>query len=205
MFGMGNTRDRHVTWPRDMHISINEHAQPLKILLFIRHAWSIAQDLKIPELSPPPAPGESRIPDSPSREEWEDRWKKEWNRTWVWYDTRAPQMAPVSQEEMQKLSRPGQELHPVVPPFWPVEYGTTGFDQTAFGIWDKLTLPVVPDIGVRGSTQALIDAWQDGLRTIIVLPYQGYFANRRNDTHLVISAETRRSPELFTQALRSWQ
>ena len=112
-------------------------------------------------------------------------------------------MLNVSQEEMLNVSHPGRDLHPVVPPFWPVEYGTTGLDQTAFSIWDKLTLPAIPDLGMNDSTPALIDAWRSGLRTIIVLPYERYSADRRNDAHLLISVEAKQSSELFTRGLAS--
>jgi hypothetical protein len=199
MWGMG--LKRRVAWPREMRITIEDHVQHLKMLLFIRQAWMIAQDVAIPELSPAPDIGTSHIPEPPSREVWEDRWKREWDRSWAWYDTRKIQDAAISQDEMRDISRPGQGLHPIVPPFWTVEYGTDGFDLTAFNTWDRMTLPTFPSRAERDSTPALVAAWRDGLTTIIVLPYSGYFAKRLNHNHLVVSAETRQSPELYSRAL----
>jgi hypothetical protein len=199
MWGMG--LKRRVAWPREMRITIEDHVQHLKMLLFIRQAWMIAQDVAIPELSPAPDIGTSHIPEPPSREVWEDRWKREWDCSWAWYDTRKIQDAAISQDEMRDISRPGQGLHPIVPPFWTVEYGTDGFDLTAFNTWDRMTLPTFPSRAERDSTAALVAAWRDGLTTIIVLPYSGYFAKRLNHNHLVVSAETRQSPELYSRAL----
>jgi hypothetical protein len=47
-------------------------------------------------------------------------------RSWAWFNIRAVPDAPFAQEEMREISRPGQDLHPLVPPFWPVEYGEDG-------------------------------------------------------------------------------
>ncbi|THJ64989.1 hypothetical protein E8P82_13470 [Arthrobacter echini] len=184
-----------------MRIATDCHAQNLKMLLFIRQAWVIAQDVPLPELSPAPDVGASHIPTTPPREVWENRWKREWNRIWAWYDSRKVRGAAISQEEMQDISRPGQELHPIVPPFWSVEYGTDGLDLTAFTTWDEMTLPVLPLRTARAATPALVAAWRDGLTTIIVLPYSGYFAERLSTSHLVVSAETRQDPDLYSRAL----
>ncbi len=201
MWGMG-LRWRAV-WPKEMTIRIDDHAQNLKMLLFIRQAWMIAQDIEIPELSPVPATGASKIPASASREVWDERWKQQWDRSWDWFNVSTVQNEPISQEEMQKLSSPGQELHPIVPPFWPVEYGEDGVDLVAFNTWDKQTTPNFPSRSEQDSLPALVKAWQDGLTTIIVLPYLGYFAQRLNGSHLVISAETRNDPKLYTEALQT--
>jgi hypothetical protein len=101
MWGMG--LKRRVAWPREMRITIEDHVQHLKMLLFIRQAWMIAQDVAIPELSPAPDIGTSHISEPPSREVWEDRWKREWDRSWAWYDTRKIQDAAISQDEMRDI------------------------------------------------------------------------------------------------------
>lgn len=199
----GIRHKRGTVWPEDMAIRIDDHAQNLKMLLFIRQAWMIAQDIEIPELSPVPSIGASKIPESARREVWDERWKQEWGRSWAWFNVSRVQDAPLSQEEMQNLSSPGQGLHPIVPPFWPVEYGEDGLDLVAFSAWDRQTMPDFPSSSEQDSLPALVKAWQDGLTTIIVLPYLGYFAQRLNDSHLVVSAETRIDPELYTRALQT--
>ncbi|MBD8045437.1 hypothetical protein H9638_16660 [Arthrobacter sp. Sa2BUA2] len=186
-----------------MTIIIDDHAQNLKLLLFVRQAWMVAQDVQVPALSPVAATGTSKIPESASREVWDERWKQQWNRSWAWFNVSTVQDAPLSQEEMRNLSRPGQDLHPIVPPFWTVEYGDEGLDLGAFNTWDRQTMPNFPSRSERDALPALVKAWQHGLTTIIVLPYLGYFAHRLNGSHLVISAETRNDPKLYAEALQT--
>lgn len=201
MWGVGLFR--RFAWPKDMTIRIDDHAQNLKMLLFIRQAWMVAQDIEIPELSPVAATGASKIPESASFEVWDERWKQQWDRSWAWFNVSTVQDAPISQYEMQNLSRPGQDLHPFVPPFWTVEYGEEGVDLAAFNSWDRQTLPTFPSRSERDSLPALVKAWKDGVTTIIVLPYRGYFAQRLNGSHLVISADTRNDPRLYAEALQT--
>lgn len=184
-----------------MKISVDGHPQHLTMLLFIRHAWAIAKDTDIPELSPVPAIGKSRIPSHPDRDIWEARSKTAWERSWAWYANRTAEASQPTQEEMHNLSRPGQDLHPVVPPFWAVEHGTAGFDLEAFNTWDRLIQPPFPSRSERNSTTALVEAWEGGLKVITVLPYRGYFAQRLSESHLVVSAETRQNQELYNRAV----
>lgn len=106
MWGMG--LNRRVAWPQGMRIIIEDHVQNIKMLLFIRQAWSMAQDMDIPGLSPAPDIGNSRIPDESGREVWEQRWKREWDRSWAWFDSRKIQDSPIPQDEMRDISRPGR-------------------------------------------------------------------------------------------------
>jgi len=43
---------------------------------------------------------------------------------------------------------------------------------------------------------------QGGLDTVIVLPYEGYFAQRLSRRHLIVSAAVRNDPEHYGRALR---
>jgi hypothetical protein len=181
-----------------LQISIDIHAQPLKMLLFIRHVWSLTEELNLPELSPAPEIGRSALPDTENKQVWDHRWAQEWSRAWEWYDSRESQRAPLSKEEMLRISRPGQPLHPVVPPFWMTEYGPAGIDRDAFMDWDHLTTALEPNPYPK---LPLLDAWQRGIRNITVLPYAGYFAERRSATHLVVSQNTMRDRAQFLKAL----
>jgi hypothetical protein len=183
---------------KQTQISIDNHAEPLKMLLFIRHAWSLTEELNLPELSPAPEIGKSALPDTENKHVWDHRWAQEWSRAWEWYDTRESQRAPIPPEEMIRISRPGQPLHPVVPPFWMTEYGPVGFDREAFMNWDRLTMALKPNPYPK---LPLLDAWQSGIRNITVLPYFGYFAEHRTATHLVASENTMKDHAQFLNAL----
>lgn len=195
---------RRDTWPSDMVITVDEHVQNLKMLLFVRQTWSLALDLNIPELSPVPETGHSQIPESPSRAVWEMLWKREWDRAWAWYDIRSDREAAPTQDEMRDFSRPGQDLNPLMPPFWTAEHGEDGLDWAAFETWDRKTTPIPPINVEFDHIPTLVSAWQAGLTNVIVLPYRGFFAHRLNASHLVVSAETRHNPESYDRALSGW-
>ena len=106
---------RGSSWPHDMTIAVDEHPLSLNLLLFVRHAWALAADVEIPELAPSPDPGTSRVPESASIAEWEDRWRIAWTRAWDWYKIADPDRGKPTQEIMQQVMRPGQDLHPLSP------------------------------------------------------------------------------------------
>ena len=193
MFGTG---PKGLKKASHLQINIDNHVQPLKVLLFVRYAWSLTAEPNLPELSPAPVTGTSALPDTENRQVWNRRWTQEWHRTWEWYDSRESQRGPISQEEMIRVSRPRQPLHPTVPPFWMTEYGAAGIDRDAFMKWDRLTTVPNPYLKLP-----LLDAWQRGIRNITVLPYFGYFAERRNATHLVASENTMKDHARFLEAL----
>lgn len=195
MFGI-RTRELNGP-PHGMYFSVDSHAQPLKMLLFVRCAWTLAQELDIPDLYPAPDVGSSALPDDETKEIWEQRWVREWERAWEWYDTREAQTAPISREEMGRLSRSGQPLNPAVPPFWVTEYGMAGLDWAAFCRWDELTTTTDSSFIPKLKASEIRSA---GIRNITVLPYSGYFAERRNVTHLVVSGETIKDTDLFRRA-----
>lgn len=128
-------------------------------------------------------------------------WKREWDRAWAWYDICGPRESALAQDEMRNISHPGQDLNSLMPPPWTVEHGEDGIDWAAFEAWDRQTTPIPPINVEFGHVLALVSAWHDGLTNVIVLPYRGFFAHRLNSSHLVVSFETRRSPELYDRAL----
>jgi hypothetical protein len=134
---------------------------------------------------------------------WNERWRVAWNRAWDWYNVQDEDRTKhPTQEIMREVLRPDQELHPLVPPLWTVEYDWDGLDQAAFNRWDRSLSPLTPKDEERKNLPDLIPAWESGLDTVIVLPYDGYFAKRITRRHLVVSAMTRNDPDTYSQALR---
>ena len=70
-------------WPHDMVISVDQ-PNNLLTLLFVRDVWDIARDMDIPALAPPPTPGNSMRPESPSPDVWSERWVETWHAAWAW-------------------------------------------------------------------------------------------------------------------------
>lgn len=190
-------------WPHDMVISVDDHPLSLNLLLFVRHGWSIAREVDIPELTPTPDPGASQMPASASVAEWTDRWRIVWDRAWDWYKIQDPDMQNhPTQEIMRQVLQPGQKLHPLIPPLWTTEYDWDGLDPEAFNNWHGDLIPAVPNDAERKNLSDLIPAWESGVDTIIVLPYAGYFAKRISPRHLAVSAATRNEPTTYSRALR---
>ena len=191
-------------WPHDMVIRVDENPNNVCLLLFIRSAWGIASDADVPLLDSEPGPGNSILPSSGSAEEWSARWKREWVKAWEWYPLSDLHPRPTSRL-LRSLSRPGQLLHPALPPFWQAEWGDDGIDGAAFNRWLAALRPdplvALEEQPERVCLDALIAAWNAGLETIVTLPYKGYFAERISARHLVVSDATRADRESYNRAL----
>lgn len=188
-------------WPNDMLIRVNDDPHHLTLLLFVRQAWSMAGDLNIPALSPVPDCGHCRMPESADASTWARRWKTSWDQAWSWYQIEDPTHHPTP-AEMRASGDPSQGLNPLIPPFWTQQYEWEGLDREAYQAWDQSLIPKFPYDAERRSLQELIPTWKSGIDTVIVLPYEGYFAHRQSLRHLVVSAATRNSPEHYSRALR---
>jgi hypothetical protein len=201
-------------WPAGMAISVDDTPHHLTILLFARHAWGIAADAAVPPLDPVPHPGHSLLPGSVDKSGWDARWHRAWRRAWDWYEVQEqdPTIHPTP-GLIRELTRPGQDLNPLIPPLWQSDYGWDGIDAEAFNAWERECSPhaygrpriwpgrpaaVLPE---PRSLPALIAAWEGGLDTVIVLPYAGYFARRITKRHLAVSAATRNDPASYNRAL----
>ncbi|MET3810201.1 hypothetical protein [Arthrobacter sp. UYEF3] len=202
----------HNPWPRGMAIRVDATPHHLAVLLFIRHAWGIAADADVPRLDPLPAVGGSAIPDTAPRAEWDARWRRAWVRAWDWYSVQEPDpTVHPTPGYIRAVSRPGQDLDPLIPPFWQADYGWEGIDPHAYNAWEQRCSPdafAVPRRRAAASPEAqslpaLTAAWQGGVDSVIVLPYEGYFARRVTSRHLAVSAATRDDPGAYSRALRT--
>lgn len=187
-------------WPREMVIRVNEDPHHLTLLLFVRQAWSIAGDVDIPPLKPVPDCGGSRMPASADASTWGKRWKTAWDEAWSWYQIEDPMHHPTP-SEIHEAEHTGHGLNPFIPPFWTRQYEWDGLDHDAYQAWDQSLAPKFPHHFERRSLHELIPAWRSGIDTIIVLPYEGYFAQRLTHRHLVVSADVRNNPEHYSRAL----
>lgn len=72
-----------------------------------------------------------------------------------------------------------------------------------FESWRQSLQPKIEDDPERDVIPSLIPARESGLTTIVQLLYSGYFGERINREHLVVSAETRHDAQLFSRALKA--
>lgn len=200
------------TWPQGMAIRVDETPHQLSVLLFIRHAWEVAVDVDVPRLDPQPDVGFSRIPETAAPAEWDARWRRAWKRAWDWYSVEEsdPTIHPTP-EYIRAASQPGHGLDPLIPPFWQADHGWAGIDAGAYTAWEMACSPEAffpsrrraTDSPEPQSLPALTAAWESGLDTVVVLPYEGYFARRITARHLAVSAATRNEPAAYSRALRA--
>ncbi|MEO2129631.1 MAG: hypothetical protein ABGX78_00095 [Microbacterium sp.] len=189
-------------WPHDMVISVDQ-PNNLLTLLFVRDVWDIARDMDIPALAPPPTPGNSMRPESPSPDVWSERWVETWHAAWAWYvDGGGIQYRDAARIDPQAALA---DLAAHLPPMWETQYGSEGIDRDALWQWMQ-TLHDLPrpldEAPERRGLSDLIGAWRDGIESIIVLPYGIDFSRRITSQHLVVSSMTRDDPALYGQALR---
>lgn len=173
-----------VRWPRDMIISVDERS-PLLHLLYDYAALRLENTRDIPPLISVPPP--LNTPDESSALA-QHRWESAWDSARRWYRTSSagfpPAPAPYPEDDAPQRAR--------------------GDEEARFR-WFNDVAPVEltpPNKGPEWMClDTLIPAWQEGLETILVLPYRGFSAERLSARVLLISPATRHSPSAFRAAL----
>ncbi|MET0989288.1 MAG: hypothetical protein ABWY54_01445 [Glaciihabitans sp.] len=190
-------------WPGDMRITMSDANNQL-YLLFVRSAWRI-EHTGVPELEVEPDVGASARPPGVDRLEAQSRWRSEWELAWRDFEPRPAGVGIPDAKTQQLLDTLSDEELWRATSTRPSEYWAAGVDLDAFAAWKisrrpDRTLPLAqhPE---RVSVSALIAAWRTGLTEIIELPFAGYYAERVDRERLIVSAFTRRDPELYTRAL----
>ena len=189
-------------WPQDMQFNVEECWPPLIFLLFVRSAWQLEIG-SVPKLDSEPDTGTSRRPVDLDTDAAVQRWLAEWRRAWSHFDAAEPTVG-IPDEEIQRLldTLTDEELWAATATStWPSDFWNAGIDQEACEMW-RTTMPAA--LGALPENRvipALVTAWQGGLTTIIQLPYLGFFAQRINRQHLVVSRTTRNDPEMLALAL----
>lgn len=207
---ISTTPDPGNPWPRDMVLTIENHAHTLFDLLWVREAWAldpVGEDL--PPLlvdTPDPEPDGSGV----DRARWSAAWPELWRACLA---HAASERDPRAIERLHDPSIPQAErralLEQVTGPSWRDEFGDTAFTER-YRAWtsarfDEITAPAAlhrsPE---RESLEQLVPAWRAGLTTIVEIPCRGTFTRRVGPHGLVVTAETRSDPDGYAAALSSF-
>ena len=189
-------------WPHDMQLNVEECWSPLIFLLFVRSAWRLEIDA-VPRLDSEPDPGTSQRPDDLDENAAVQRWLAEWRRAWTHFETADPAIGTPDVATQRLLDTLTDHELWAATSTWPSDFWNSGIDRDAYDMW-RTTMPApLGDLPENRVIPALVDAWKGGLTTIIQLPYRGFFAQRINREHLVVSRTTRNDPEMLARALET--
>ncbi|MFJ3380671.1 hypothetical protein ACIPJ2_09690 [Curtobacterium sp. NPDC090217] len=207
---ISTTPDPGNPWPRDMLLTIENGAQTLLDLLWVREAWAldpVGEDL-------PPV-----LVDTPDRETGGSgadraRWSVAWPALWGACLAHAgSQPDPRAIERLHDPSIPQAErralLEQVSGPSWRDEFGDAAFtrryDEWTSARFDEITSPeVLRRSPERERLEQLVPAWRAGLTTIVEIPCRGTFTRRVGPYGLLVTAETRSEPDGYAAALSSF-
>ncbi len=183
-------------------LDVDDHAQAIRMLLYIRHAWHLAEELPLPQLHPAPETGSSAMPRETDPKLWEQRWRQTWLDAWG-AQTQGSYRAPGTAQILAATEHLSEN------DFWTAKYSTAGLNWAAFQRWEQMFDPAFglgldPVLRSPAVHPVLLAAWERGLRKLTVVPWAGFCVYRLSDSHLVTSFGTAASRPLLTRALAEW-
>ena len=188
-------------WPGDMLIAV-ETPKPLMLLLFVRSVWQL-DDNGVPPLESQPEAGSTRAPDALDRADANARWAVDWARA---FEVVAPGRAQIGEPDAATRLLLDADLNwdELLQGVSTTAFWSTGLDHEALWAWERSVRRPARE-GVLGpeheAVEWLVPVWRSGLRSIVELPFAGYYAQRVDREHLVVSNATRNDPELYSLAL----
>ncbi|MGJ4843578.1 hypothetical protein [Leifsonia sp. Le1] len=200
-------------WPRDMLITIDDDLQSLLELLWIREAWLLdphGDDLPPLLVDSPALLGAGQRESAPIAA-WEEAWPDVWEQVLRHAGTiRDPGIFDRLQATANGSDERAELLRELVGPSWREEFGdeaiTPDAEQWMHAQFERrkarLTDPgAQPE---RSSLAALVEAWTCGLTKVVEIPCIGTFTRRIGSHAILVTAETRASPERYSAALREF-
>ncbi|WP_158251781.1 hypothetical protein [Cryobacterium sp. M15] len=202
-------------WPRDMVITVDDDADTLVDLLWIRETWnlqSISADFP-PLLSDDSVRAHARTETSDAAKTWLDAWPVIWNacihHAGLLQDStifaQLRQTTDGSPERADLLAR-------LVGPSWSGSFGDDAF-TAEYETWNLARFQArtqrhplsVGNDPERLSLQALIPAWRTGLSKIVTIPCQGSYTRVIGQHTLLVTDETRDDHQRYSEALKQFR
>lgn len=196
-------------WPHDMSITIENHANALLELLWVREAYALDPVGDVPPLlmHPPDFAGGST-----GATEWQAAWPVLWEACLAHAGhTRDPRLF----EKLNATANASQEraelLRAMIGPSWRERFGDAAFNDS-YSTWEQawhdnllgeLTQPVESTPEHR-ALDGLIPAWKAGLAKIITIPCVGDYTRTVGDSALLVTGDTRQDPGRYAAALASY-
>jgi len=190
-------------WPHDMVISVDDAAEALMQLLWVREAWALTPARDLPPL----------LTDTPERvsgvapDEWSEAWPSLW-RECLTHTAQGDDQSLID-EAMDPNLRPERRaeiLAQLANPSWGQRFGAESLGDE-YADWQRthverlvanLRARVQPE---RASLDALVPAWRSGLTHVVAIPCRGTFTRPIAPHALLVTSETRDDPERYSAAL----
>jgi hypothetical protein len=200
----GITRDG---WPHEMLIVSEVNERVLSELLFVRSAWGLDVASATPEAEPAPASA-LNLSDT-ERPDLAAEWVRRWDAAVDWA-AQSFQRGLQIQQLMSDLDNIDAEaMSKLSPPHWSEITEDERFDHDALAEWQgrlpeyvMLPLSETPE---RRSLPALVEAWRRGLKTLVVVPVAGDYAEQIGDSALLLSHPSYTQPALLAAALAEFR
>ncbi|WP_260855581.1 hypothetical protein [Curtobacterium sp. 9128] len=207
---ISTTPDPGNPWPHDMRIVVENDAQTLLELLWVREAWAlepIGDDLP-PLLVDTPSLEAGR--NDVDRSAWTAAWPRMWHASLTTVGSRpGPEVferlgdPTIPQAEREEL------LEQVSGPWWSEEFGDEAFTErhqtwTSARFDDRTSSRVLRSNPEWERLEQLVPAWRAGLTTIIEIPCRGSFTRRVGAHALLVTEATRADADAYAGALRSF-
>lgn len=198
-------------WPHDMVLRIEDSAQALLELLWLREAHAlqpVGEDLP-PGLVDAPAPVAAAVSAS-TRSAWESAWPQLWREVVAHAGRETdPRVFERLHETAGGSVERAEMLRSLIGPSWGERFGDEALAGGAFAQWERRraeererarprSLAETPE---RRDLEALIPAWRAGLTTVVTVPCTGEFARRVGANVLLTTDAARRSSDSYRRAL----
>ncbi|WP_188438118.1 hypothetical protein [Microbacterium murale] len=202
-------------WPHDMSITVEDRANALLELLWIREAYELqprGEDLP-PLLSDTPATVHDSGVSAETREEWAGAWRRIWHAA---LSHAAQDSDPRLFDELRTTADGSTEradlLHRMIGPTGRDDFGDSAFDDDSHSDWFQrgmdAHLAAMPkslsDQPEHRDLPALIPAWRAGLTKVVTIPCSGEFTRRVGENALLMTAATRENSESYRRALSTF-
>ena len=198
-------------WPHEMVITVDDDANSLVELLWIREAW---------ELQPSGDDLPPLLVDTPDLrlnqdEEFDIRgWQTAWSELWIASvrhagSVRDPGLFEALRGTADHSAERADLMARLMGPSWRGRFGEAGLDER-YAAWTAAQFQQrvarhptsFEDQPERRSLEALIAAWRVGLTKIVTIPCRGEYTRTIGEHTLLVTDATRDDVDMFSAALR---
>lgn len=209
-------------WPHDMVITLEDTPRTLLDLLWIREAWGlepVGEDLP-PRLVATPEPVDDEARECAPIAQWQDAWPGLWRECLAFagtpkdpsvlehfqhavFDAGAGTGADAEADAAERVAL----IRQLSGPSWHERFGTVAFTDQKHAwddnLFDEEVMQPHRDME-RKVLDALVPAWESGLRIVVQIPCRGTFTRTITPHALLVTSETREIVTRYTQALNTF-